>query len=172
MRQDPRHGPHIGLTVAADIRLIMDAAQGNSGQLPIEALCNADGNGGLSNARGLNGLGAVELFQRHDAEQVVGKCHVGDGQAKVRLLLETFAHPLGAADDKAGGAFSRELHLAQRPAVSLRMEMAIGFAATANSPRSAVGGVAAPGIFNNATLIKHDLVLLTLPSASAIIQDS
>ena len=45
----------------------------------------------------------------------MGKCHVGDGQAKVRLLLETFAHPLGAAEDKAGGAFSRELHLAQRP---------------------------------------------------------
>ena len=30
-----RHGPHIGLAVAADLRLVMDAAQGDTGQLTV-----------------------------------------------------------------------------------------------------------------------------------------
>ena len=43
-----RHGPHIGLAVAPDLRLVADAAQRDAGQLTIHGPGHGHGNGGLS----------------------------------------------------------------------------------------------------------------------------
>ena len=42
------HGPHVGLAVASNLRLVMDAAQGDAGQLPVHGPGHAHGNGGLT----------------------------------------------------------------------------------------------------------------------------
>lgn len=44
------HGSHVGLAVAADLRLVVDAAQGDAGQLPVEGPGHAHGDGGLAHA--------------------------------------------------------------------------------------------------------------------------
>ena len=44
------HGPHIGLAVAPDLGLIMDAAQGNAGHIPVDGPGHTGGNGGLTHA--------------------------------------------------------------------------------------------------------------------------
>ena len=49
---DPaRHGPYVGLPVAADVRLVPYASQAQPGQLPVEGLGHGDGHGGLAHAR-------------------------------------------------------------------------------------------------------------------------
>ena len=45
------HRPHIGFPVAPDIRLIMDAAQGNSSHFPVQCPGHGHSNGGLSHSR-------------------------------------------------------------------------------------------------------------------------
>ncbi len=45
-----RHGPHIGLAVAPDLRLVADAAQRDAGQLPVHGLGHGHGDGGLAHA--------------------------------------------------------------------------------------------------------------------------
>ncbi len=46
----PRHGANISFPMAPDIRLVPDAAQAQPGQLPIQRLGNADGDGGFAHA--------------------------------------------------------------------------------------------------------------------------
>ena len=45
------HGADVGPPVAPDVRLVPDTAQGKPGQLPVQRLGNADGNGGFSHPR-------------------------------------------------------------------------------------------------------------------------
>ena len=45
------HGPHIGLSVASYLRLVMDAAQRDAAQLPVHGPGNGQGDAGLSGAR-------------------------------------------------------------------------------------------------------------------------
>ena len=45
------HGTHIGLPVAPDIRLVVDAAQRDPGQLPVQAPGDGVGHGGLAHTR-------------------------------------------------------------------------------------------------------------------------
>ena len=45
------HRTHVGLAVAPDLRLVVDAAQRNTGQLPVHGLGHRHRNGGLTHAR-------------------------------------------------------------------------------------------------------------------------
>ena len=51
-------------------------------------------------ASGVDLIGAVDLFQQHDPQQVVGKGHGGHGQPQGGLPLQGGVHPVGAADEK------------------------------------------------------------------------
>ena len=58
----------------------------------------------------LDGLRPVELLQNHDSRQVMGEGHGAHGELEVRSFLYSFRHAEGGADEKAGAAFSGELH--------------------------------------------------------------
>ena len=46
----------------------------------------------------LNGFRPVELFQNHDASQMVGEGHRPHGEAEIRPLLDPGRHTEGGAD--------------------------------------------------------------------------
>ena len=75
------HGTDVGPAVSPDIRLIPDATQGEAGQLPVQRLGNADGNGGLAHSR-----------RAHEAENLslaLG-IHLPDGDGFQNTLLHLF----------------------------------------------------------------------------------
>ena len=45
------HGAYVGLAVAPDLRLVVDAAQTQAAELPVEGLGHGDGDGGFAHAR-------------------------------------------------------------------------------------------------------------------------
>lgn len=59
----------------------------------------------------LNGFCPVELFQNHDASQMVGEGHCPHGEAEICPLLDTGGHAEGGADQKAGAGFAGIFHV-------------------------------------------------------------
>ena len=55
---------------------------------------------------GLNGFGAVELLQRHDADEVVGEGHRAEGEAQIGKPLDLRVNTKGRANQKARRALA------------------------------------------------------------------
>ena len=57
-------------------------------------------------AAGLDGFCPVELFQYHDAGQMMGKGHGAHGKLEICFLLDSGGHAKGRADEKTGAALT------------------------------------------------------------------
>ena len=75
------HGTHIGLPVATDIRLVMDAAQRDPCHFPVQALGNGIGNRGFTHAGRAD---QTENLGRH------GRCHLANRDGLQNPLLHLF----------------------------------------------------------------------------------
>ena len=62
----------------------------------------------------LNGLGAVELLEGHDAGQMVRKGHLAHGKLKIGEPLDLRRNAERRADEKAGAGTAAAFRLPQR----------------------------------------------------------
>ena len=89
------HGADIRLAVAADIGLVMDAAQGDSGHIPVQSPGDAGGHGGLADAG-----------RAHQAENLGRQLrrHLADGENLQNPLLDLLQAEVVLVQDLTGGA--------------------------------------------------------------------
>ncbi len=96
----PGHGAYVGLPVAPDIRLVPNAAQTQPGQLPVQRLGNADGDGGLAHAGRAHQTENLPLPLR---------VHLPDGNGLHDALLHFIQSKMVSVQDLSGGLHAQPL---------------------------------------------------------------
>ena len=94
------HGAYVGLPMSPDVRLVPNAAQAQAGQLPVQRLGHADGNGGLAHAG-----------RAHQAEDLPldVRIHLPDGDGLQNPLLHLFQAEVVLFQHPAGGVHTDPL---------------------------------------------------------------